>query len=167
MLREQTLEKLRHMQLRGMVAALITQSQDPDVQALSFEERLGLLVDEEWTQRRNRALDRLLREAKLRLPACPEDLDYSPARGLDRALMRSLTTCAFVREHQNLLVLGATGVGKTYIACALGNACCRQGLRARYFRVSSAPHRTHARQGGRELPGLHGSPREDRPPHPG
>ncbi|MCL4368737.1 MAG: IS21-like element helper ATPase IstB [Actinobacteria bacterium] len=135
MLREQTLEKLRHMQLRGMVAALATQSQDADAQALSFEERLGLLVDEEWTQRRNRALARLLREAKLRLPACPEDLDYSPARGLDRALMRSLTTSAFVREHQNVLLVGATGVGKTYVACALGNACCRQGLRARYFRL--------------------------------
>jgi len=95
------------------------------------------LVDEEWTQRRNRALERLLREAKLRLAACPEDLDYSPLRGLDRALMRSLVTCAFVREHQNLLVLGATGVGKTYVACALGNACCRQNLRVRYFRLQA------------------------------
>ena len=136
MLREQTLEKLRHMQLRGMAAALTAQSQDPDAQSLSFEERLGLLVDEEWTQRRNRALERLLREAKLRLPACPEDLDYSPARGLDRALMRSLSTSAFIREHQNVLLVGATGTGKTYVACALGNACCRQGLRARYFRLS-------------------------------
>jgi DNA replication protein DnaC len=114
MLREQTLEKLRHMQLRGMATALVSQNQDPEAQVLSFEERLGLLVDEEWTQRRNRALERLLREAKLRLAACPEDLDYSATRGLDRALMRSLASCAFVREHQNLLVLGATGVGKTY-----------------------------------------------------
>ncbi len=88
--------------------------QDPETQALSFEERLGLLVDEEWTQRRNRALNRLLREAKLKLSACPEDLDYSPARGLDRALMRSLTTCGFIREHQNVLIVGATGTGKTY-----------------------------------------------------
>ena len=94
-------------------------------------------MDEEWTQRRNRALSRLLREAKLRLPACPEDLDYSPARGLDRALMRSLTTCGFIREHQNVLIMGATGTGKTYVACALGNASCRQGLRARYFRLSA------------------------------
>lgn len=137
MLREQTLEKLRHMQLRGMAAALTAQSQDAEAQALSFEERLGLLVDEEWTQRRNRALERLLREAKLRLAACPEDLDYSPARGLDRAFIRSLATCAFVRDHQNLLVFGATGVGKTYVACALGNAACRLGLRTRYFRLSA------------------------------
>jgi len=137
MLTEPTMEKLRQMQLRGMVAALLSQSQDPEAQALSFEERLGLLVDEEWTQRRNRALARLLREARLRLPACPEDLDYSPARGLDRALMRSLVACGFVREHQNILISGATGTGKTYVACALGNACCRQGLRARYFRVSA------------------------------
>jgi DNA replication protein DnaC len=136
MLREQTMEKLRHMQLRGMAAALLAQSQDPEAQGLCFEERLGLLVDEEWTQRRNRALGRLLREAKLRLPGCPEDLDYSPARGLDRVLMRSLVTGAFIREHQNVLLVGATGTGKTYVACALGNACCRQGMRARYFRLS-------------------------------
>lgn len=94
-------------------------------------------MDEEYTQRRNRALERLLREAKLRLAACPEDLDYGTTPGLDRALMHSLSTCAFVREHQNLLVLGATGVGKTYVACALGNACCRQGLRTRYFRLQA------------------------------
>lgn len=137
MLMEPTMDKLRQMQLRGMAAALVAQSQDPEAQALSFEERLGLLVDEEWTQRRNRALARLLREAKLKLPACPEDLDYSPARGLDRSLMRSLATCGFVREHQNVLIMGATGTGKTYVACALGNAACRQGLRARYFRLSA------------------------------
>jgi len=137
MLIEPTMEKLKSMQLRGMAAGLERQGQDPDTQALSFEERLGLLVDEEWTQRRNRALARLLREAKLRLPACPEDLDYSPARGLDRALMRSLSGCDFVREHQNVLVMGATGTGKTYVACALGNASCRHALRARYFRLSA------------------------------
>lgn len=137
MLIEPTIEKLRLMQLRGMAAGLIRQGQEPEMQALSFEERLGLLVDEEWTQRRSRALDRLLREAKLRLPACPEDLDYSPARGLDRALMRSLAGCGFIREHQNVLVMGATGTGKTYVACALGNASCRQGLRTRYFRLGT------------------------------
>jgi DNA replication protein DnaC len=137
MLREQTMERLRQMQLRGMAAALIAQSQDPEAQALAFEERLGLLVDEEWTQRRNRALARLLREARLRLPALPEDLDYSPARGLERPLMRSLVGCGFVREHQNVLIVGATGTGKTYVACALGNAACRQGLRTRYFRLSA------------------------------
>ena len=137
MLIEPTMEKLKSMQLRGMAAGLERQGQDPDTQALSFEERLGLLVDEEWTQRRNRALARLLREAKLKLPACPEDLDYSPARGLDRALMRSLSGCDFVREHQNVLVMGATGTGKTYVACALGNASCRHALRARYFRLSA------------------------------
>jgi DNA replication protein DnaC len=137
MLMQPTIEKLRLMQLRCMAAALASQSQDPEAQGLSFEERLGLLVDEEWTQRRNRALARLLREAKLKLPACPEDLDYSPARGLDRALMRSLSGCGFIREHQNVLIVGATGTGKTYVACALGNACCRQGIRARYFRLST------------------------------
>ena len=111
-------------------------------------------------------LERLLREAKLRLPACPEDLDYSPARGLDRALMRSLASCAFVREHQNLLVLGATGVGKTYVACALGNACCRQNLRTRYFRLSALFTELTLAKGDGTLSGLHGATRQDRTPHP-
>jgi DNA replication protein DnaC len=137
MLMQPTIQKLKSMQLHGMAAGLVGQSQDPETQALSFEERLGLLVDEEWTQRRNRALSRLLREAKLKLPACPEDLDYTPARGLDRGLMRNLTGCGFIREHQNILIVGATGTGKTYVACALGNASCRQGLRARYFRLGT------------------------------
>ena len=154
MLIEPTIEKLRLMQLRGMVAALARQSQDPETQALCFEERLGLLVDEEWTQRRNRALDRLLREAKLRLPACPVDLDYSPARGLDRGLMRSLATCGFVSEHQNVLVTGATGTGKTFVACALGNACCRQGLRARYSRLSALLTELAIAKGDGTYPGL-------------
>jgi len=154
MLMQPTMEKLRLMQLRGMAAALARQSQDPETQALSFEERLGLLVDEEWTQRRNRALERLLREAKLKLPACPEDLDYTPARGLDRALMRSLSGCDFVSEHQNVLITGATGTGKTYVACALGNASCRQGLRARYVRLSALLTELTIAKGDGTYPGL-------------
>ena len=154
MLMQPTMEKLRLMQLRGMAAALARQSQDPEMQALCFEERLGLLVDEEWTQRRNRALDRLLREAKLKLPACPEDLDHSPARGLDRALMRSLAACGFIREHQNVLVTGATGTGKTYVACALGNASCRQGLRTRYFRLGTLLRELTVSKGDGTYPGL-------------
>ena len=165
MLREQTLEKLRHMQLRGMAAALVAQSQDPEAQALSFEERLGLLVDEEWTQRRNRALERLLREAKLRLAACPEDLDYSPARGLDRALMRSLSPAP------------SSASTRTFSSWAPRGGQDLRGLRARerllpaeppspLLPALGAPHGADPGQRRRELPGLHGPSRQDRAPHP-
>jgi DNA replication protein DnaC len=135
MLREPTLERLRELRLRGMADAFAAQMENPDVAGLSFEERLGLLVDAEWTHRRNTMLTRLLREARLRLPACPEDVDFSAARGLDRATWRALFAGDFVPRHQNVIIVGATGVGKTYLACALGQACCRSGMRVRYVRL--------------------------------
>jgi len=136
MLRQPTLDRLRELRLRGMADALATQMENPDATDLSFEERLGLLVDAEWTHRRNTALARLLRDAKLRLTACPEDVEFSVARGLDRSVWRALFAGDFVHAHQNVLIVGATGVGKTYLACALGHACCRLGMRVRYVRVS-------------------------------
>jgi len=135
-LMHQTLERLRELRLTGMAEALAEQAAQPDVQQLSFEERLGLLVDHEWLTRRNRRLARLLKEAKLRLPACLEDIDYHTPRGLDRAIMHRLGTCQWVEAHQNVLITGPTGVGKTFIACALAQAACRRGYRARYFRMS-------------------------------
>lgn len=136
MLRQPTLDRLRELRLRGMADAFAVQMESPEAAGLSFEERLGLLVDAEWTHRRNTMLARLLREAKLRLPACPEDVEFSAARGLDRSVWRSLFAGDFVHAHQNVLIVGATGVGKTYLACALGHACCRLGLRVRYLRLS-------------------------------
>lgn len=136
MLREPTLDRLRELRLRGMADAFAAQTGSPDAANLSFEERLGLLVDAEWTHRRNTALARLLREARLRLPACPEDVEFGAARGLDRSVWRALFAGEFVLAHQNVLIVGATGVGKTYMACALGHACCRLGMRARYLRLS-------------------------------
>jgi DNA replication protein DnaC len=135
MLREPTLERLRELRLRGMADAFASQMESPDVAGLTFEERLGLLVDAEWTHRRNTTLARLLREAKLRLPACPEDVEFSASRGLDRAAWRALFAGDFVHHHQNVIIVGATGVGKTYLACALGQACCRSGMRVRYVRL--------------------------------
>ena len=135
MLIQQTIERLHEMRLKGMAQALVAQSQQPDVLALSFEERLSLLVDQEWTYRRDRRLRRLLKEAKLRLPACIEDIDYRHPRGLDRAVIRSLANCEWIASHQNVLITGPTGVGKTFIACALANAACRHGFSARYYRV--------------------------------
>jgi DNA replication protein DnaC len=135
MLTQPTIERLRALHLRGMAEALAGQQQQPDVQGLSFEERLGLLVDLEWAYRQNRRLARLLKTAKLRLPACMEDIDYQQPRGLDRAVMRHLATCQWIQEHQHVLICGPTGVGKTYIACALANAACRLGFNTRYYRV--------------------------------
>ncbi|BAD40284.1 transposase subunit [Symbiobacterium thermophilum IAM 14863] len=111
------------------------QQQQPELQSLSFEERLELLVDQEWLDRQNRRLARLLKEAKFRVAACMEDVDYQHPRGLDRTVMRSLAACQWVEYGQHILIAGPTGVGKTFIACALGNAACRHGYTVRYYRV--------------------------------
>jgi DNA replication protein DnaC len=135
MLTHQTVERLRQMRLWGMADAFLAQLEQPDAAALPFEDRLGLLVDQEAAYRDNRRLKRLLKEAKLRQQACLEDIDLSVGRGLDRQLLRSLGTGLWVTNHQNVLVTGPTGVGKTYVSCALANAACRQGFSARYYRV--------------------------------
>lgn len=137
MLRQPTLDRLRELRLRGMAEAFATEQERPEAANLSFEERLGLLVDAEWTHRRNTMLVRLLREARLRIPASPEDVEFGSARGLDRAAWRSLFAGDFAQHHQNVLIVGPTGVGKTYMACALGHACCRLGMRVRYVRLGA------------------------------
>ena len=135
MLDRETAEKLREMSLFGMVQTISAQEQDPEAETLSFAERFGLLVDAEWTYRRNRRLSRLLSEARLRLPACLEDVDFGPQRGLSRSLVRSLGTGRWLEDRLNILVVGPTGTGKTFLACALANAACRLGFSARYYRV--------------------------------
>jgi DNA replication protein DnaC len=135
MLTQETLEKLRRMRLGAMADALEAQQRAPEVHELSFEERLGLLVDQEWTARRDRRPARLLKEARLRLPAAPEDIDYRTPRGLDKSLLRTLLGGDWLRDGRNILLTGPTGVGKTFITCALGNVACRQGFRTRYYRV--------------------------------
>lgn len=119
-----------------MADAYRVQLQDPAIASLTFDERVGLLVDAEHLSRDNRKLARRLKEAKLRIPqACLEDLDYAPRRELDRSLIRRLATGRWVAEHPNILITGATGVGKTYVACALGQHACRPGYRAIYVRL--------------------------------
>lgn len=135
MLNHQTAERLRQIRLWGMADAFLAQLGQADVRVLSFEERFGLLVDQEVSYRDSRRLKRLLKEAKLKQQACLEDIDYGVGRGLDRQLLRSLGTGLWIRQRQNVLVTGPTGVGKTYLACALANAACRQGFSARYYRV--------------------------------
>jgi len=141
MLNEPTIEKLKALGLDALAAAWLEQQQRPDVAALAFDERFGLLVDAEYTQRENKRLDRRLKEAKLRLgQACVEDIDYPPRRELDRALVRQLATCRWIDEHLNVLVTGLTGTGKTYVACALAQQACRRGYRTIYRRASRLYH---------------------------
>lgn len=135
MLTQPTLDKLRHLKLTGMHDALTQQHTQPDTYDLPFEERLALLVDRELLHRENRRLDRLLKTARLRVPACIEDIDYRHPRGLERHRIASLADGEWIRQSLNLCLTGPTGCGKTWLACALGNQACRQGLSVRYLRV--------------------------------
>jgi DNA replication protein DnaC len=136
MLTHQTLQTLRELRLTGMADAYEAQLHDVQVQSLSFDERLGVLTDQEWSRRQSRRLARRLQEAKLPLAATVEDIDYTVPRGLDRSQIRTLADGRWLHEHQATLVTGPAGVGKTYLASALANAACRQGFTARYYRVS-------------------------------
>jgi DNA replication protein DnaC len=135
MLTQPTLDKLQTLRLAGMYQALVEQLQMPDIAVLTFEERLGLLVDRELTERENRRLTTRLRQAKLRQTACIEDIDYRHPRGLDKALMARLATCQWVQEHHNVSSTGPTGIGKTWLGCALGHQACRNGLTALSLRL--------------------------------
>jgi DNA replication protein DnaC len=130
------LEKLHALRLGSMADAWQSQKRDTAASGLSFDERFALLVDAEYLARDNRRLARLLKDAELRIPgACLEDVDSAAGRGVDRAMLRQLATCTWISEHLNVLVTGATGVGKSYLASALGQAACRRGLRVFYRRV--------------------------------
>ena len=136
MLNHPTLDKLHELKLTGMKDALEEQQSMRDIEALDFEERLGLLVDREITVRAERRIKTRLRNARLREQAAIEDLDYRHPRGLDKVLMQSLIGGQWLREHLNLLITGPTGVGKTWIACAFAHKACRDGFTAQYRRVS-------------------------------
>lgn len=136
MMLEMTLGKLHQLKLTGMAEALTEQAQSPLYGDLSFEERLGLLVDREMTVRDNRRLTNLLRGAKLRYAgACPEEIDFRTPRGLSKDVILSLTQNGWVKGKQNVIITGPTGSGKTFIACALANSACRNGYSAHYLRL--------------------------------
>ena len=136
MLNHHTLQLLTQLKLDGMARAFEEQASQTNAASLSFEERFGLLVDREFTHRDTKRVDRLLKQAKLKVAgACVEDIDYRAGRGLDKRLMASLSTCDWIRHAHSVLITGATGCGKTWLACAFGQQACRQGFSVLYVRV--------------------------------
>jgi len=135
MLNQPTIETLRQLKLTGMVKALQEQLEDQNLRALDFEERLGLMVERERIEQENRFMENRLRRAKLGQSAPYENLDLRSGRGLDKSLLAALSTCSWIRSHNNLIITGPTGVGKSYLACALGHKACREGLSVIYQRA--------------------------------
>lgn len=137
MLSQQTLHKLYGMRLNGMADAFRQQLEQSEPAGLSFEERFGLLVDRQWNWKEDRALARRLRNSRLRSTAAVEDIDYQTPRGLDRALLRSLAAeSEWVKQHFNIFLIGATGVGKSWLAAALAHKACRDGYTVYYARAA-------------------------------
>lgn len=128
-----TVEKLKDMKLKVMAAMLA--DPDPSLRELSFEERLGLMVEKEWLARKNAKIKRLLRDAFLGIDACIEDIYYSTDRSIDKKTIQTLSTCAFMEQKLNIVISGKTGSGKSYLACAFGNRACRQGYPVKYYRM--------------------------------
>jgi DNA replication protein DnaC len=135
MLIHPTIDNMRALRLFAMVQALQTQMEMKDIEEMNFTDRLGLLIDAELIARENNRLQSRLRTAKLRLSACIEDLDIKAARGLDRTVVTALATSDWLKRHQNVIVTGATGAGKTYVACALAQKACRDGYTVFYERA--------------------------------
>ncbi len=133
MLNNPTIEKLKDLKLKVMAQMM----SDPDnsLTELSFEERLGIMVEKEWIHKKNSRIQRLLRNASLGLNASIEDIDYTTERTIDKKTIKILSTCSFIEQKLNLVISGKTGSGKTYLACALGNAACRHGYSVKYFRI--------------------------------
>ncbi len=138
---EQTIEKLYALRLSAMAPAIKEQLETPDASdPLSFPDRFGLLVDRQWTSRENNRLQRHLKNARLKTSACVEDIDYKTPRNIDKNLMLALSSCQWARKHQNIIIIGPTGVGKSFLASALANKACRENISAFYIRVPRLFH---------------------------
>lgn len=135
MLNHPTLDKLHALRFTGMAKAYAQLLKTPDSDSLTFDERLGLLIDRELTERENRRLTTRLKQARLRQSACVEDIDFRHRRGLDKAIVLKLAGCQWLREHLNVILTGPTGIGKSYLACALAHQACLQGFTALYARL--------------------------------
>ncbi len=135
MINQNLIDKLNQLRFSGMREALLEQEQQEAYAELGFYERLILLLDREITLRNDRRLTQRLKRANLKQTACVEHIDYKASRGLDRSLMLSLASCQWIRQQQNVLFLGPTGTGKTYLACALAHKACLEGYNAVYVRL--------------------------------
>jgi DNA replication protein DnaC len=133
MLIHQTMEKLAQMKLTGLLEGIREQIDNQGFSELSFEERFGLLVDKEFVLRENRRLTRRLQESRLKIQAEIENIDFQASRGLDKSFFLELAACSWIHNHHNLIITGPTGVGKTYLACALAHKACREGYRSIYY----------------------------------
>jgi DNA replication protein DnaC len=141
------IDQLKSLRLNGMALTLEEQMQMPDIASLSFEERLGLIVDREANYRENRKLKTRLKNARLKQSACIEDIDFKHPRGLDKSLMSKLFSCNWIKDANNLIITGPTGTGKTYIACALAQKACREGYTVQYIRMPRSFHDLHIAKG--------------------
>lgn len=136
MLEQATIEKLHQMKLRAMAEAFRKQTQDQALAGLSFEDRFGLIVDTEWSKRKNNHLTRLIRNASLSdTSACIENVEYTADRKLDKTQISTLATCNYIQERHNIIILGAAGAGKSYLGCAFGIAACRNFYGVKYIRL--------------------------------
>jgi DNA replication protein DnaC len=148
MMNEQTCEKLSAMKLSGLARAFREYMNGQiSADALTFEERFGMMVDTEWTERENRRLKIRLTKSRLRETACIEDIDYAHPRGLDRSVIQRLSACRWVRERENLLITGVSGLGKTWLACAFAQKACREGHSVLYTRAPRLLDELHVAQG--------------------
>jgi len=154
MLYEPTVTKMQAMKLHGMVEALEEQRKTADMASLSFEDRLAMIVERQWLWKENRTLTTRLKYAKLRQPACLEDIDYRHHRGLQRSTMEHLAGSDWIQYGQNCIITGSTGLGKTYLACALAQKACRDGYRTVYFYAPKLFRELSIGQADGSLPGL-------------
>lgn len=133
MLNNPTVEKLRDLKMKVM-AQMLSDS-DNSLRDLSFEDRLGLMVEKEWLHKKNSRIKRLIKSANLGQDACIEDIDYNAERKIDKKTIQLLSTCAFIEQKLNVVISGKTGTGKSYISCAIGHAACRNGYPVKYYRI--------------------------------
>jgi len=148
MLNNATLNQLRDLRLSTMAVCFKEQQNQTGINSLSFDERFGLLVETEWLCRRNKRINRLIKQAAFRLPALLEDIDYCGKHGITKPEILKLSLGNYIKKAQNIIISGPTGVGKTYLVCALGRAACAQGIQVIYIRVPDFFQRIFSPQQG-------------------